>query len=102
MKYLYKHKNEVSTAITVNEELKKVSIVNYTKNPLYRAFGINEHPTFEDFENFLESRCFPKTVDELGLHLQELGLTDYDPYKIIEKTNGKLGGDSFSLEIVND
>ena len=46
------------------------------RNFLSRAFGREEHPTFEAYEAFLESRCL-----------------------IIEKTEGKMAEDDFWIRI---
>ena len=50
------------------------------------AFGVNQLPTYEEYEEFLESRCFPKTRDKIKLELKRLDLPFYDPLMIIEKT----------------
>ena len=53
-----------------------------------------EHPTWDDFTWFLESRCFPKTTRYMPkIILKEMGLPFYDPLLIIEKTewaNGRV------------
>ena len=99
MTLTYKHKGIVTTVIDVNYKLKTVKIKNFDSDPVNLAFGINLTPTFEDFEAFLESRCFPRQRDFMKLHLKELGLDYYDPLSIIRKTKGHLAGDYFELEI---
>lgn len=101
MTLLYKHNGELSTKIIVDYDKKSVQITNYTEDLINRAFGVNEHPTFEQFEDFLESRCFPRTRDHMKLHLKELGLSCYEPLSIVMKTHGRLEGDFMSLEIVS-
>ena len=64
-----------------------------------RAFGINRNPTWEDFLEFLEDRCFPRTRDNLKLILQDLELDFYDPFYIIEKTKGRMGEDMQWLRV---
>lgn len=96
----YKNKDRITTKIEVDYRTGTVRIENYSDFPLELAFGINKHPTIQDFEDFLESRCFPRTRDRLKLHLRELGLDYYDPYAICKKTHGCLEGDPYSIEFV--
>ena len=91
--------NRVSTIIDVDERGRKVKIHNYTKDYIARAFGVIEHPTFEDYEAFLESRCFPRTRDKMKLILENLDLPFYDPFLIIEKTKGRMAEDDFWIKI---
>jgi putative transcriptional regulator len=95
--YYYEH--QVCTIIDVDELRQMVSIRNYTNNPLMRAFGINTEPTFEDYKEFLASRCFPETRDKMKLQLKELGIPFYDPLLIIEKTEGRMADDHFWIRI---
>lgn len=60
---------------------------------IHRAFGIKAKPTWEDFEEFLESRCFPRTRDGLRMILDDIGLDFYDPLAIVEKTKGRMAED---------
>lgn len=102
MKFNWYKKDVLCTEIDVDYEKKTVNIVNHTDRFLDRAFGKNENPTLEDFKDFLESRCFPRTVGDLKWHLEALDLQYYDPLAIVEKTKGVLEGDNFSLDIIED
>lgn len=95
----YMSGNKVSTVIDVDEIEKRVRAYNYTKDYISRAFGRKEQPTFEDYETFLESRCFPRTRDKMKLILKELDLPFYDPLLIIEKTEGRMAEDDFWIRI---
>ncbi len=95
----YMAKDRVCTIIDVDERLRRVKIYNYTHDYLLRAFGREEHPTFEEYESFLESRCFPKSRDKMKLILKDLGLPFYDPFLIIEKTQGKMAEDDSWIRI---
>lgn len=95
----YMHKNTVCTVIDVDEMSREVRIHNYISNPLYRAFGINIEPDFEEYEEFLESRCFPKERDKVKLELKKLDIPFYDPIMIIEKTQGRMAEDDFWIRI---
>ena len=66
---------------------------------VYKAFGRNEKPTFEEYEEFLESRCFPRQRDKIKLVLEDLNLPFYDPFMIIEKTEGRMAEDDFWIRI---
>lgn len=87
------------TIIDVDEVNRKVSIKNYTDNLIFRAFGCNEKPTYDDYSEFLESRCFPRERDKMKLTLAEFGIPFYDPMLIIEKTEGRMAEDRFRIEI---
>lgn len=95
----YMNGNRLCTVIDVNDTEQRVKIKNYVTDPLYRAFGKNEHPTYGDYEVFLESRCFPRTRDKMKIILEELNLPFYDPFLIIQKTKGKMAEDDFWIEI---
>ena len=93
------HGNTVCTVIDVDDMLQKVMIRNYTDNLLYRAFGKEEHPTYKDYEEFLESRCFPKGRDKMKIMLKQYDIPFYDPFLIIEKTEGRMAEDDFWIKI---
>lgn len=101
MTLYYKNGERRTTKIVVDYANNMVKIENYSDFPLELAFGVNTNPTMKDFEDFLEDRCFPRTRDNMKLHLRELGLDYYDPYAICRKTNGRLEGDNFSIEFVD-
>lgn len=84
---------ECCTQILVDFRHEKVVIHNTTDNILLRAFGINRNPTWEEFLDFVEERCFPRTRDNLKMILDDFGLDFYDPFYIIEKTQGQMGED---------
>lgn len=95
----YMYKNKRCTLIDVDEAKQLVKIVNYTPNVQFRAFGSNENPDFEDYQEFLESRCFPRSRDKLKIILDNLDLPYYDPFLIIEKTQGRMAEDDFWINI---
>lgn len=99
MRLWYMHRNEVCTIIDVEEPARKLKAYNYTNDPMMRAFGKIEKPTFEQYEEFLESRCFPRTRDKMKLILKDLDLPFYEPLMIIEKTEGRMAEDDFWIRI---
>ena len=99
LRFWYMCPKGVCSIIDVDEHSRKVRLHNYAENLLYRAFGCVEEPTYEQYEKFLESRCFPRTRDKMKLMLRHLELPFYDPMLIIEKTKGRMADDDFWLEI---
>ena len=90
---------DVCTLIDVNERERKVKIKNYTDKIMFRAFGVMEEPDYNQYIEFLESRCFPESRDKMKLILKDLGLPFYDPIMIIEKTEGRMAEDDFWIRI---
>lgn len=99
MRLWYMYRQEVCTIIDVDEFRKSVKVYNYTDHVMFCAFGKEKNPTFEQYEEFLESRCFPKSRDKMKLILKDLDLPFYDPLLIIEKTEGKMQEDEFWIRI---
>ena len=95
----YMHGQHVCTLIDVDEINQRVRIKNYTDNLLDRAFGRIEKPSFKDYEEFLESRCFPKQRDKMKLILEDLNLPFYDPMLIVKKTQGRMAEDDFWIRV---
>lgn len=99
LRLYYMSGNMISTVIDVDMMNRKVSFKNYTDKLILRAFGNREEVTYEEYEEFLESRCFPKTRDKLKIELEVLGLRSYDPFSIIRKTQGRMAEDDCYLLI---
>ncbi len=98
MRMTLMYQNKPCTAIDVNFLQNRIKIQNYTKDILHRAFGVKEDPTWEDFHVFLQDRCFPETRGNVKALLAGLGLQDYDPLQIVEKTNGRTAEDDLWLK----
>ena len=81
--------NRVCTSIYVDFLEEKIEIENKTEDILHRAFGINEEPTWEDFQTFLEDRCFSRNRGDIKELLKTLEIDSYDPLQIAEKTKGR-------------
>lgn len=99
IRLFYMYNQMICTLIDVDIKKRDILIKNYTNKIMFRAFGINEHPTFDDYLDFLKSRCFPKTKDKLEIILSDLNIPFYDPFLIIEKTKGKMAEDDFWIKI---
>ncbi len=100
MRMIFMHRDRVCTIIDVDFKNRQIFIQNQTDDLLHRAFGVIEHPTWEDFEEFLESRCFPRTRANLKLVLRDVGVSSYDPLQIIEKTQGRMAEDHQWIRIL--
>ena len=99
LRLFYMNNQSICTVIDVNIIKQEVTIKNFTNNIMYRAFGTNDNPTFKDYENFLKSRCFPETRDKIKLVLADLNIPFYDPFLIIQKTEGRMADDDFWIKI---
>ena len=87
-------KQKVCTEIYVDFEHKQIKIINRTNDIMKRAFGVNENPTWEDFESFLEERCFPNSRALKKTILQRIGMDSYDPLQILEMNKGRTAEDN--------
>lgn len=99
MRMHFLHEDQVCTVIDVDFMHKKIYIRNKTKDLIHRAFGVLENPAWEDFETFLESRCFPRSRANLKNILRDIGVPEYDPLQIIEKTGGRMAEDHQWIQI---
>lgn len=98
MRIDFMYKQKVCTEIYVDYMHKKIKIVNRTNDIMKRAFGINEFPSFEDYEDFLADRCLPKARAMRRTILSRIGIDSYDPIQIVEKTNGRTAEDNQYLK----
>ena len=71
-----------------------LSVKNVTENIVKTAFGKNETPTWEDFQNFLEERCLPRSRSGIREYLEAIGVEKYNPLEIIKKTEGRMAEDN--------
>lgn len=95
----YMNHDECCTVILADFLHEKILIQNETDELLFRAFGVKEKPTWEDFEYFLEDRCVPRTRFGMKEILKDYGLDSYDPLAIIEKTGGHMAEDHQWLKL---
>lgn len=92
----------LGSVIHVDFIKKTVSVENFTDQIPLTAFGVIDNPTWERFEYFLKSRCFPETRDYKELILKEMGIDRWDPILIISKTQGRMLHDNLWLEVEED
>ncbi len=89
----------VNTHILVNYKAESIIIKNNYEHPLKCAFGVKKNPSWEDYLHFLEERCVPKSRDHMSVVLDDYGLDFFDPMSIVEKTGGRMSGDSYHIRI---
>ena len=71
-----------------------------TDCPLIKtAFGKKVFPDWDDFNEFLQSRCVPRGRAGLREYLETLGLDEYDPLEIIKITHGRMAEDNQWINI---
>ena len=87
------------TRICADFSDRTLSAENYSDCNLNRAFGVKETPTWDDFLAFLEERSVPRGRDGLRYYLDELGLDEYDPWQIVQRTAGRMAGDHRWLRV---
>lgn len=90
---LYFNKDKVITAIDIDEIHEEIKIKNFTNDIFLRAFGIDEHPTWAKYQDFLKDRCIPKTRYGIKNYLRDMGVDVYDADEIIKKTHAKVTDD---------
>ncbi len=71
-----------------------LSVENKTEHIVKTAFGKNEVPTWENFQNFLEERCVPRSRSGIREYLETIGVEEYSPLEIIKKTSGRMAEDN--------
>ncbi len=100
MRMKYMHRDTLCSVIDIDFKHKKIYVTNKTDKILLRAFGVVAEPTWDDFLEFLESRCFPRTRAGLKDILRDLDLDSYDPLQIIEKTQGRMAEDHQWIQVI--
>lgn len=98
MRMTYMYLQHPCTVIDVDFLNERIVIKNRTDDILHRAFGCVEKPNWQQFEEFLRDRCFPKTRGNLKSLLKQLELDSYDTLQIVEKTKGKTADDNMWIK----
>ncbi len=91
--------DKLCTKIAANYSSKSVCIENYSSDYLQTAFGRMGKPTWQNYLDFLESRCISRSRGGLREYLEALGLAEYDPLEIIKKTSGKMAEDQHWIKV---
>lgn len=85
--------NTLCSTIYADFTEEAVVVENQAVSPIKTAFGNNLFPDWKDFLYFLEDRCIPRQRAGLREYLETLGLDEYNPLAIIEKTSGRMAED---------
>lgn len=91
--------DDLCTLICADRTVKDLRAENCTDNLVKTAFGKNLLPSWADLEAFLEERCVPRKRAALREYLETLGLDEYDPLAIIQKTQGRMAEDDQWMEV---
>lgn len=89
LKFQYMCRDAVVADVIVDREARSVSCINYTEDITLKPFGRRITPTMEDLADFFESRCFPRERRNCKQLLADLGLGEYMPLDIVQKTHGR-------------
>lgn len=103
---LFYTKDKVTTAIDVDAVNEEIRIKNFIDINIFRAFGVNEKPNWQEYLEFLEDRCTPRTRYNIKEILRDLGLDCYDVEEYVKKTHARCYDDrqwiSFEKEMKFD
>ena len=95
----YYNGDDLCTLIYADKTVQDLRADNQTDNLVKTAFGKNLLPSWADLEAFLEERCIPRNRAGLREYLETLGLDEYDPLAIIQKTHGRMAEDDQWMEV---
>lgn len=99
MEIRYYNGDTLCTLIYADKTAQDICAENYTDILVKTAFGKNSLPTWADLEAFLEERCIPRQRAGLREYLEALGLEEYDPLAMIQKTKGRMAEDDQWMEV---
>ena len=95
----YYDRHKLCTVIYADFTDKTLKAENRTDDLIKTAFGANTQPSWNDFENFLEERCVPRSRMGIREYLEEIGVDEYEPFEIVQKTQGRMAEDKQWLKI---
>lgn len=98
-KLLFWNDDDLCTTIVADFTDHTLFVENHTKQLVKTAFGENRFPTWDEFMSFLEERCVPRQREGLCDYLDALGLDEYDPLAIIQRTQGRMAEDQQWIEV---
>ena len=94
----YMYKDELVAKYTLDSLKNKVYIEQVRNKFLDRNFGNNTVINMQEFDHFLESRCFPRQRQSCKEVLESLKLETYDPLAICLRTYGRQWDDYYWLK----
>jgi hypothetical protein len=102
LKMIYYDKEQPCSYILADYTAETVQVDNFCENPVKTAFGQNLRPSWEQYQEFLASRCVPRERAGLREYLEAIGVDEYNPLTIIRKTNGRMSEDHQWIRIEED
>ena len=90
---------QLCSSIYADLTKQRIMVENQAVALVKTAFGNNVQPDWADFQGFLSERCIPRQRAGLREYLEALGLEEYVPLAIIEKTGGRMAEDQQWLTI---
>ena len=93
---IFYDKDKPCTRIYADFTLQTITAENLTDNIIKTAFGVKLKPTWDDF---MEERCIPRQRGGLREYLDVLGIDEYDPFQIVQRTKGRMAEDQQWLDI---
>lgn len=97
--YKFFDDDKLCTTIFADFTNKTVKAKNHTNILIKTAFGRKEAPVWEDFMQFLEERCVPKSRGGIREYLEAIGVDEYNAVEIIKITKGKMEEDNQWLDV---
>lgn len=80
-------KDKVLSEVRINEDL-SIEVNQFYEHPMLRP--VPDNPTVKELNEFLESRCVPRTRGNIKELLKGIGLTSYEPLDIVRHTHGVM------------
>ena len=99
-RFRYMGPNGLGTEVFINTQTKEVWFTNYAKDYMETVFGKKQSATWQDFKDFCESRCWERSRRDLRELLARLDIYEYNPMKVLFKTNGRTYEYPYYLEIL--
>lgn len=85
-------KDEKTAEVEISEDRKDVRITKYSDDISKMPFG-GDKLDLERVYNFIEGRYFERGRPDIMERLEDIGLTEYNPWEIIKKTHGVMWED---------
>lgn len=95
----YYDRHKLCTVIYADFTDRTLKAENRTDDLIKTAFGANTQPSWNDLEDFLEERCVPRNRMGIREYLEEIGVDEYEPFEILQRTQGRMAEDKQWLKI---
>lgn len=99
-------KDKLVSTLEVDYLTKYVKLTNHViidgMNWLFMPFGRITDVTWDDFDAFVKTRCFPYERPNRKTLLKLWGVDEYDPHKIVRKTHAVMNDDFLWFKYENE